>query len=124
MRNELPIKVDRYVGHQIRKERISQGLTQQQLSKKMKISYQQVQKYETGANRISAGRLYEIAMIFQVDVLHFYEGFNSGVKQKPMQHGGRDKISISVVNHFLGIKNIKLRYAVANLLRVLVSSEK
>ena len=51
-------EVDRIVGERIRRRRILTGLTQDQLGEALGVSYQQIQKYETGANRVSAGRLY------------------------------------------------------------------
>ena len=59
--NDLAKKVDDQVGRQIRKRRNLLGLTQEQLADALGISYQQVQKYETATNRVSAGRLFEIA---------------------------------------------------------------
>ncbi|HIF09166.1 MAG TPA: XRE family transcriptional regulator, partial [Sneathiellales bacterium] len=60
-------RVDEHVGERIRHLRTTLGLTQEQLSSALGISYQQIQKYETGANRVSAGRLYEIAMELDVE---------------------------------------------------------
>ena len=54
-------EVDTIVGERIRRRRILAGLTQDQLGEALGVSYQQIQKYETGANRVSAGRLYLLA---------------------------------------------------------------
>ena len=61
-------RVDRLVGQNVRRLRLERGLTQDGIASALGISYQQVQKYESGANRISAGRLFEIARFFGVEV--------------------------------------------------------
>ena len=65
---------DKYIGARLQLVRYGKGISQQQLSKALKISFQQVQKYETGANRIAATRLYEIARYFDVPMTFFFEG--------------------------------------------------
>ena len=55
-----------------------QGLTQQQLAEAIGIKFQQVQKYETGANRVSASRLWDIAQVLNVSVSYFFEGYAAG----------------------------------------------
>lgn len=67
--------VDAHVGERIRERRLEVGYTQQALAKAVKISYQQVQKYEAGSNRVSAGKLYLLASALRVDVGYFYEHF-------------------------------------------------
>ena len=61
-------QIDDFVGARIRHRRCERGWTQERLAYELGISYQQVQKYETGANRINAGRLYQMAMSLEVDV--------------------------------------------------------
>ncbi|HAH09131.1 MAG TPA: transcriptional regulator [Alphaproteobacteria bacterium] len=68
--------VDLHVGKQIRQRRWLLGLTQQQLAQAVGIRFQQVQKYESGANRVSASRLWEIANALGVQVTFFYEGLD------------------------------------------------
>ena len=57
--------VDRFVGGRIRERRVMLGLSQQQMANLIGVTYQQAHKYERGINRISAGRLYEIARVLQ-----------------------------------------------------------
>src|SRR5919199_187202 len=66
--------IDRHVGARVRERRIMLGLTQQQLADLIGVTYQQAHKYERGINRVSAGRLYEIAQVLSVPVGYFYEG--------------------------------------------------
>ncbi len=66
--------VDVHVGKRIRHRRWLVGMTQQQLAEKVGIKFQQIQKYETGANRVSASRLWDIADALDVAVSFFFEG--------------------------------------------------
>ena len=66
---------DFHVGERIRERRAGLGLTQEDLGGTLQISYQQIQKYETGANRISAGRLFEIASALDVGISYFFDGY-------------------------------------------------
>lgn len=66
--------VDIYVGKRIRHRRWMNGTTQQQLAESVGIKFQQIQKYETGMNRVSASRLWDIANVLDVPVSFFFEG--------------------------------------------------
>ena len=72
--------VDVHVGKRIRQRRWMVGITQQQLAEAVGIKFQQIQKYETGMNRVSASRLWDIAESLDVPVSFFFEGLdeNSG----------------------------------------------
>lgn len=69
--------VDVHVGKRIRHRRWLVGMTQQQLAERVGIKFQQIQKYETGANRVSASRLWDIADALDVPVNFFFEGIES-----------------------------------------------
>ena len=69
-----PHPVDVHVGQRLRQRRVAVGLTQDRLAKSVGITFQQVQKYERGTNRIVASRLYELAKVLQVSVEYFFEG--------------------------------------------------
>jgi transcriptional regulator with XRE-family HTH domain len=73
----MPHPVDVHVGKRIRHRRWLTGMTQQQLAEKVGIKFQQIQKYETGANRVSASRLWDIADSLDVDVSFFFEGLEN-----------------------------------------------
>ena len=62
----------------IRQRRWLAGMTQQKLAEHVGIKFQQIQKYETGANRVSASRLWDIAEALDVEVAHFFEGLEHG----------------------------------------------
>lgn len=69
--------VDVHVGKRVRHRRWMVGMTQQQLGDIVGIKFQQIQKYETGMNRISASRLWDIAQALDVSISFFFEGFDS-----------------------------------------------
>ncbi|MCU9838293.1 helix-turn-helix domain-containing protein [Ruegeria sp. WL0004] len=78
--------VDVHVGKRVRHRRWLIGMTQQQLAEQVGIKFQQIQKYETGANRISASRLWDIADALDVPVSFFFEGLDNtqkGSSEKP-----------------------------------------
>ena len=68
--------VDAHVGKRIRHRRWMVGMTQQQLADRVGIKFQQIQKYETGMNRVSASRLWDIAKAMDVPVAFFFEGLD------------------------------------------------
>jgi transcriptional regulator with XRE-family HTH domain len=71
-----PNPVDIYVGAKLRTRRSLIGMSQEKLAEAAGIKFQQIQKYETGKNRISASRLYEFAKTLGVSVSYFFEGYN------------------------------------------------
>lgn len=68
--------IDAHVGKRLRQRRRLLGLTQQQLAGEVNIRFQQIQKYESGANRISASRLWSLAKALDVPVSYFFDGLN------------------------------------------------
>jgi len=69
---------DLHVGKRLRRRRRLLGMTQQQLAESIGIRFQQIQKYECGANRVTASRLHELAVALNVPVGYFFEGLNLG----------------------------------------------
>jgi transcriptional regulator with XRE-family HTH domain len=74
-----PHPIDVHVGARIRHRRAVVGLNQTELALKVGVTFQSIQKYERGANRVSASRLQEIAGVLGVPVSHFFEGLSDGV---------------------------------------------
>lgn len=72
--SKLPNDIDRVVGENIHRQRRKLKLTQEKLGELLGLTFQQVQKYEKGVNRVSAGRLFEIADVLDVPVAFFFEG--------------------------------------------------
>jgi transcriptional regulator with XRE-family HTH domain len=71
---QSPNPIDLHVGARIRVCRRTLGVTQEKLGEALGLTFQQVQKYERGANRVSASKLYEIAVSLQTSVAYFFEG--------------------------------------------------
>ena len=79
-----PSSVDLYLGKRLKKRRLSCGLTQQDLAKKVGVTVQQIHKYEKGIDRLSASRLLMLARFLSIPVTFFYEGlepFNTEMKK-------------------------------------------
>jgi transcriptional regulator with XRE-family HTH domain len=66
--------IDLHIGKRLRRRRRLLGLTQQQVAEGVGIRFQQIQKYECGANRISAARLWQLAQVMDVPISYFYDG--------------------------------------------------
>jgi transcriptional regulator with XRE-family HTH domain len=114
-------RIDANVGERIRLRRTEFGLTQEQLAEALGVSYQQIQKYETGANRVSAGRMLEIARKLGVDVGYFFEGLGDDDEPGlPLEHGGRQRAAIELVRKFGQIKDPEVRAAIAGLVKTIV----
>lgn len=106
--------VDRQVGERMRRRRILLGLTQDQLADALGISYQQIQKYETGANRVSAGRLAQIS-----EVLEVQPGWFFGAPEKVESAAGSSRAVIDLVRNFSRIEDERVRTHLMALVRSL-----
>ena len=80
--------IDLHLGRRLRRRRRLLGLTQQQLALKVGIRFQQIQKYECGANRISAARLWELAEALETPVSYFYDGLAEALERKEAAANG------------------------------------
>lgn len=106
--------VDQQVGERLRRRRTLLGLTQDQLAAALGISYQQIQKYETGANRVSAGRLAQIA-----EVLDVQPGWFFGAADKGETATGASRAAMELVRHFSRIEDERVRAHLLALVRSL-----
>lgn len=79
-----PDPMDIHVGRRIRTRRAMLELTQERLADSLGITFQQVQKYERGTNRVSASRLHQFSQLLEVPISYFYESFDSNKSYKPM----------------------------------------
>lgn len=89
-------EVDRHLGRRLRRRRRLLGLTQEQLAKLVGVRFQQIQKYECGANRISADRLWQLAGALEVPVGHFYDGFDQPGVPVNDEHPSRREMAILI----------------------------
>ena len=78
-RSPNEIEIDKHVGSRIRTRRTLLGLSQEKLGEALALTFQQVQKYENGSNRIGASRLYQISKVLDVPVPYFYEDMPKGL---------------------------------------------
>ena len=82
MSTKAPNPVDKYVGSRVRMRRIMLGMSQEKLGEALGLTFQQVQKYEKGTNRVGASRLQQISEILQVPVSFLFDGGPSGMRQQ------------------------------------------
>ena len=97
--------VDVHVGTRLRHRRWMVEMTQAQLAAKVGIKFQQIQKYETGTNRVSASRMWEIAGALDVPVSFFFEGLEGGVDPKATLPGDvlADREALELVRSYYAI---------------------
>jgi len=130
MRVKEPNATDKYVGSCLRMRRLAIGLSQEALADQLGITFQQVQKYEKGVNRISASRLHALSQILDVPVAFFFEG---GPEVAPTSRTREKKPSPTSNTAFLGtrqghrlakafmrIKNASLRHLLVRIIEKIV----
>ncbi|MEM7168767.1 MAG: helix-turn-helix domain-containing protein [Pseudomonadota bacterium] len=132
-RGKGPHPIDIHVGGQIRARRILLGLSQEQLGRSLMVTFQQVQKYEQGSNRVSASRLYALAHALGVPVSFFYEGL-SGEPREHQTLGSKAAVpdlpvdaieraeSLKLIRFFYALPNDHLRHLVIDVLRTIAQS--
>ncbi len=101
--------VDVHVGKRVRHRRWMVGMTQQQLAEKVGIKFQQIQKYETGMNRVSASRLWDISEALDVPVAYFFEGIRETSEDQTNENGAipgdllADKEALELIRSYYSI---------------------
>ncbi len=110
-------ETDRFVGIRIRERRIMLGLSQQQMAELIGVTYQQAHKYERGINRISAGRLYQIAKVLKVPVGFFYEGLENTTDASELSV--RQRMCLELARNFSTIGNPRHQEALSQMARAL-----
>lgn len=112
------LDIDHHVGARVRERRIMLGFTQQQLADLIGVTYQQAHKYERGINRISAGRLFEIAHVLSVPVNYFFDGIDG----EPVRAiSPRERMCLELARNFAHIPNERHQEALSQLARVLAA---
>src|SRR6201991_3320337 len=118
MAKKAPNPIDKHVGSRVRMRRMMLGMSQEKLGAALGLTFQQVQKYEKGSNRIGASRLQQIAHILQVPVAFFFEGAPApeggpqGFAEEPseyVQSTLSTSDGLALVKAFSNIQNPKLR---------------
>lgn len=111
---------DEHIGALIRVRRLMMGLTQQELAKGIGITYQQLHKYERGLNRISAGRLFDVAQILEIQPGWFFEGMLD--KAEPDELPPRQRMHLELMRNFMLIKDERHQDAVCSMARTLADA--
>lgn len=127
--------IDIHVGRRLRQRRRLLGLTQEKLAHAVNIRFQQIQKYESGANRISASRLWSLSKALDVSVSYFFEGMNGaepqseysrygeyGLAEAPGESVLEDKETIDLVRYYYQL-NEEPRRRLLDLARALSGDE-
>ena len=125
MAKKAPNPIDRHVGSRVRMRRMMLSMSQEKLGDALGLTFQQVQKYEKGTNRIGASRLQQIAHILQVPVSFFFEGAPhssghvGGMSEAPSPAYVADFFAtsdgLSLTKAFMRIKSSKLRRRIVDL---------
>lgn len=113
-----PNAVDIAVGRQLRIRRLLVGLSQEKLASEMDLTFQQIQKYEKGVNRISAGRLHQLGQVLKVPVAYFYADYNSAhgldedTKLDPNSNPLENAEVVKLIKYFQDIEDNEIRQLV------------
>ena len=112
--------IERRVGQRIGERRTMLGLTQQQLAELIGVTYQQAHKYERGINRISAGRLFQIARVLGVEMNYFFDKTDAN---DTVALTDRQRMCLDIARNFARIHNDRSREALSLLCRVMADEE-
>jgi transcriptional regulator with XRE-family HTH domain len=132
---KAPNPIDKHVGSRVRMRRMMLNMSQEKLGDALGLTFQQVQKYEKGTNRIGASRLQQISNILQVPVEFFFEGAPNVAGPRP--EGAADAPSPAYVSDFLAssdglaltkafmrISDLKLRRRIVDLVEQIATADK
>lgn len=124
MAKKLPNPIDKHVGSRVRMQRMLLGMSQAKLGDALDLTFQQVQKYEKGTNRIGASRLHHISQILQMPVAFFFEGAPGQLKANgsaPSPAYVSDFLAttdgLALTKAFMQIKDAKLRRSIVDIVK-------
>ena len=133
MAKKAPNPIDRHVGSRVRMRRMMLGMSQEKLGDALGLTFQQVQKYEKGTNRIGASRVQQIGDVLQVPVSFFFEGgpttslAANGLSEAPSPAYVSDFLATSeglaLIRAFTRIEDPKLRRSIVDLVEQMASRE-
>ena len=133
MVKKAPNPIDKHVGSRVRMRRMMLGMSQEKLGDALDLTFQQVQKYEKGTNRIGASRLQQISLILQVPVAFFFEGapampgHTAGMGEAPSPSYVSDFLAssegLALTKAFMRIRDPKVRRRVVDLVEAIVGEE-
>lgn len=130
MISKQPHHVDVHVGGRVKQRRLLRGLSQEQLGTSLGLTFQQVQKYEKGTNRISSSRLWEIATILGVPISFFYDGLKEKANSSGMAERAQDPFvsaassteGLKLNRYFTQITDQQIRHKVLELVKTLAKA--
>jgi transcriptional regulator with XRE-family HTH domain len=128
MSQKSPSPIDKHIGQRVRMQRTLLGMSQERLGELLGITFQQVQKYEKGTNRISASRLHDLARVLGVDVPFFFQGSGernpaeSEPSLSPINKFLSDREGIELAKAFVAITDAGVRRAIVELARASATS--
>ena len=125
METKNPTLIDQHVSSRLRWRREELELSQQDLADQLGVTFQQVQKYEKGANRISAGRLFELAKLLETRITYFYEGLevvSAGARRGAAEEGSDytgevDQDAVDLLVAYQRIQDLDVRKSVLSTVR-------
>ncbi len=132
MASKTPDPIDKYVGSRIRMRRIMLGMSQEKLGDALGLTFQQIQKYEKGTNRVGASRLQQIAEVLQVHVSFMFEGAPSGSAAGGMSESASPAYvsdflatsdGLALTKAFTRLKDAKLRRSIVDLVEQIAARE-
>ncbi len=113
-----PNPIDVHVGQRLRQRRVLAGLSQEKLARMVGITFQQVQKYERGANRIVASRLYQLANVLDVPVSYFFEEISEEAANDDAEPQeslvGADALSHDIMAERETLELVRIYYSIEN----------
>ena len=134
MEKKTPHPIDVHVGARVRMRRLILGMSQDKLGDALGLTFQQIQKYEKGANRIGASRLFELAKILKVNIQYFYSDFNGADLQMGFSEDDADTTGpemaalatpegMQLCRYFAEIKDIQIKRKLLDLVKTLARPE-
>jgi transcriptional regulator with XRE-family HTH domain len=119
--------VDSHVGSRVRLRRLELGLSQEKLAEQLGITFQQVQKYERGTNRIGASRLHQIALVLQAPITYFFEGASESAlpragEQSPLALALSDPATVRLVRAFASIADPQLKQKAVGIIEAIADT--
>jgi transcriptional regulator with XRE-family HTH domain len=116
--------IDKYLGDRLRARRIMMKMTQGDLGKSLGVTFQQIQKYEKGTNRMSAALMVPLAKILDIDIGYFYDEIPNTKHSGEIETPALTELALTLhgrrlIDAFLNLKNNALRGAIADLAQVL-----
>lgn len=136
-KKENPNPVDIHVGARLKSRRSLLRLSQEKLADSVGITFQQVQKYERGTNRVSASRLWQFSQVLKVPISYFFEGYSDKANLQALNHGLADndqdgfqaeddimdkKETINLIREYYSIPDEKMRRHLFQMIKTMATS--